>query len=803
MSMKWVLTIVLGLLMPVLSLQANAKEPEEAIGRQVKLMDAGWRFYAGEPPGSDGGDNGAALPDYNDISWLRVKLPYDFVLDGSYDPKADAGHGFLPAGVGWYRTRFTLTAKDRGKRLFLDFDGVYRNSTVWLNGRRLGVHASGYTGFRYDITDFVTYTGQNVIAVRADARHNEGWWYEGGGIYRHVWLVKTAPLHVAHWGVYVTSDVHGDGASGSAAATVTVKTTLENSASNDTTGVLISRIVDNGGKTVAELKTDVALHAGSRDELTRRFEIPSAQLWSPDSPSLYRLVTEVRQNDDIIDTDETPFGIRTFHFDPDRGLILNGKPIKIKGTCNHQDFAGVGIGLPDRLQSYKIEKLKEMGANAYRCAHNPPARELLDACDRLGMLVMDENRHLGDTYQDHSPSGTPATDLSDLTDMIRRDRNHPSIILWSLCNEEGLQGSDEGERIFAAMKRKVFDLDATRPITCAMNGDWGRGISNVEDLQGCNYNPGGYDAFHRSHPQMPMYGSETASTVSTRGEYVNDAKRGYVSAYDLNAPPWAQTAEVAWRALAERGFMAGGFVWTGFDYRGEPTPYAWPCINSHFGIMDTCGFPKDNYYYYQSWWGNKPVVHLLPHWNWSGKEGQPIDVWCHSNCARVELFLNGKSLGAKAMPAYGHLEWKVKYAPGRLEARGYSSTGQSIAEDYVETTGSAQRLQLTPDRFQLNADGQDVAVVTVVIRDSQGRVVPTADNLVKFRVSGEARILGVGNGDPSSHEPDRAAQRHAFHGYCLILLQMGSRTSNIRLNATADGLQTAEIIMRSITYDNK
>jgi beta-galactosidase len=749
-----------------------------------------------------GGSPAAAQSQFDDHDWRTVNVPHDFVDEGTFDPKADAGHGFLNPGIGWYRKSFMLPVRDRGRRIWLDFDGIYRHNTVWINGHRLGTHASGYTGFRYDITDFAAFGGANTVAVRVDSRQFEGWWYEGGGIYRHVWLVKADPLHVAQWGTYVTARIQGADNAGNAPADVTARTTLENNGTTIEKCEIVSAIVDAAGKTVATVSSPAQVPGGKSIEIVQQAKVGTAHRWSLETPYLYHLVTTIHREAGVADRYDTSFGIRTLRFDPDRGFFLNGLPVKIKGTCNHQDFAGVGVALPDRLHEYKIEKLKEMGSNAYRCSHNPPANELLNACDRLGMLVMDENRHLGDTYRDHSPAGTPDNDLTDLADMIRRDRNHPSIIIWSMCNEEGLQGSDEGERIFAAMKKVVLALDATRPISCAMNGGWGQGISHIEDLQGCNYNPGGYDGFHRDHPQMPMYGSETASTVSTRGEYANDPQRGYVSAYDVNAPPWAQTAEAAWKALAERPFMAGGFVWTGFDYRGEPTPYAWPCINSHFGIMDTCGFPKDNYYYYQSWWGDKPVLHLLPHWNWRGKEGKEIAVWCHSNCERVELFLNGKSLGAKTMQPNSHLEWKVKYAPGRLEAKGYRGN-RLVAADFIETTGAPQRLQLMPDRIDFTANGQDVAIVPVVVRDASGHIVPTANNLLTFRVAGDAQIIGVGNGDPSSHDPDHAPQRHAFNGYCLVLLQMGTHSSNIRLTAESPGLQPSDVILKSITYDSR
>lgn len=736
-----------------------------------------------------------ARSQYNDLRWRALDLPHDFVVEGKYDPKGDTSHGFLPFGVGWYRKTFTIPGSDRNHQIYLDFDGIYRNSSVWLNDHLLTNHPSGYTGFRCDITKLVNYGGKNVLAVRADARRTEGWWYEGGGIYRHVWLVKTSPVHVAHWGTFVTSDVRGLNNGTASAADILIRATVENNSATNAPCTITSQIVGPRGEAVATLAASERLTPNSRREVSHRIIIPRPALWSIEKPSLYKLVTSIAQNGRVVDRVVTPFGIRHIHFDAEKGFFLNGRPVKIKGTCNHQDFAGVGVALPDRLHVYKIEKLKAMGSNAYRCSHNPPAEELLDACDRLGMLVMDENRHLGDTYRDHTPSGTPYNNLTDLADMVKRDRNHPSIIMWSMCNEEGLQGSPEGGRIFAAMKNVVKKLDATRPVTCAMNGGWGYGISLVEDLQGCNYNPGGYDDYHRRFPKQPMYGSETASTVSTRGIYANDTQKGYVSAYDVNAPPWAQTAEVAWRPIAERAFVAGGYVWTGFDYRGEPTPYAWPCINSHFGIMDTCGFPKDNYYYYKAWWGSAPVLHILPHWNWHGKEDQLIDVWCQSNCDKVEMLLNGVSLGLKEVPRYGHVEWKVSYAPGHLDARGYKD-GQVIIQDRVETAGPSAQLTLAPDRKTISADGKDVSVIAVSVRDSHGRVVPTADNEVHFKVTGPGRILGVGNGDPSSHEPDKAHKRRTFNGLCLLLVQSTGKPGTVQVTAESAGLQPTAITLQ-------
>ncbi|MGH7977288.1 MAG: glycoside hydrolase family 2 TIM barrel-domain containing protein, partial [Limisphaerales bacterium] len=426
----------------------------------------------------------------------------------------------------------------------------------------------------------------------------------------------------------------------------------------------------------------------------------------------------------------------------------NGKPYEIKGTCNHQDAAGVGEALPDALQYFRIKKLKEMGCNAYRTSHNAPTPELLDACDRLGMLVLDENRLLG----------SDAANLKRFKGQILRDRNHPSVAFWSIANEEfTVQGTPQGVRVANTMQNFLKQLDPTRPITYAapVGDDYTGNINSVIEVRGWNYHVGSdMDNYHREHPNQPEVGTEQGSTVSTRGIYANDKVRGYVSSYDLNAQPWSSTAERWWSYFDARPWLSGGFVWTGFDYRGEPTPYGWPCINSHFGVMDTCGFPKDLFYYYQSVWTDKPMVHLLPHWNWPGKEGREIKVWAYSNCKEVELFLNGQSLGKQTMKKDSHLEWNVKYEPGTLSAQGYDDNGKLVAVTKVETTGEPATVQLAPDRATINADGEDVSVITVSVTDSKARVVPVATNLIHFALSGPGKILGVGNGDPSCHEPD-------------------------------------------------
>jgi beta-galactosidase len=734
-----------------------------------------------------------AHPDYRDTAWRIVHIPHDYVVEGTFSPGFDTGHGSLPTYPAWYRKTFMLPASYKRKSIWIDFDGIYRDSQIWLNGHFLGEHQSGYIGVRYDITKLANYGGRNELVISVKSQPFEGWWYEGGGIYRHVWLNVADPVHVAPWGTYVTSSLpEPKPGQPVRPATLTIQTTVANSGAPQFYS-LVSTVVDDQGHTVGTVESQGALGSATSATYTQKLVVVHPRLWSPDAPHMYSLRTTLTRSGKVFDSVDTPFGIRTIRYDPNLGFFLNGKPVKIKGTCNHQDVAGVGIGVPDSIEYWRVEQLKKMGSNAWRMSHNPPTPSLLDACDKLGMLVMDENRHLGDTWDAKTNPGTPYSDLSDLNSMILRDRNHPSIIMWSLCNEEGLQSTPEGARIFSAMKQRVLQYDKTRPITCAMNGGWGQGITNVEDLQGVNYAPREYDTFHKNFPNMPLYGSETSSEFSDRGVYVDDPVKAYISAYDDNSASWGNTAEGAWEPIATRDFVAGGFVWTGFDYKGETTPYGWPDVNSHFGIIDIAGFPKDNYYWYQAWWGDKPVVHIFPHWNWQGKEGQPIDVWCYSNAASVELILNGQSLGTKQMPAYGHVDWSVNYQPGTLIARGYDSSGKLIGTDSVQTTGAPVELKLTTERTTLTADGEDATIVDVAVVDSQGRVVPTASNPVKFSIKGSAHLDGVGNGDPACHEPDRASQRSAFNGLCMVIVQANEAGGPATLMATSPGLKGATL----------
>ncbi|HTY36733.1 MAG TPA: beta-galactosidase GalA [Bacteroidota bacterium] len=780
--------------------------------REKLLLDFGWKFHLGDAadPKADfdfgvgtlfakaGESHGAVHPNFNDSSWRTLDLPHDWAVEQDFVNVKDEdvmSHGYKPTSrlfpkttIGWYRRAFVIPSEDLGKRLSVKFDGVFRDCVVWLNGHYLGNNLSGYSEFSYDITDYARYGQKNVLVVRVDASQYEGWFYEGAGIYRHTWLIKTEALHIPEYGVFVHTEV------GEGNASVIAQTDVLNQDENTAECEVTTSVVDASGNAVGRSTPGgVTVGAFQRSGLSQRIEIKSPTLWSVELPYLYTLVSVVRSRGVTTDSVRTPFGIRTIRWDKDRGFFLNGKRVELKGTCNHQDHAGVGSALPDRLQYYRIEKLKEMGSNAYRTSHNPPTNELLEACDRLGMLVMDENRLMGSTPEF----------MGQFETLVKRDRNHPCVVLWSLGNEEWvIQNTDVGKRVALSLIQKLKELDPTRLYSyAANNGNTYEGINSVLPIRGFNYMTiMDIDKYRKDHPGQILFGSEEASTLCTRGIYTVDTVQGYMSDYDVTATGWGATAEKWWTFYNAREWLAGAFVWTGFDYRGEPTPYSWPCINSHFGIMDVCGFPKTNFFYYQSWWSNKDVLHLAPHWNWSGREGKSVKVWCESNCESVELFLNGKSQGRKTMNRDSHLEWDVRYEPGVLEARGIR--GGRLMTTRVETSGQPASVRLTVDRTSLDADGEDVGVVTVQALDKQGKAVPTADNLIRFALKGHGRIIGVGNGDPSSHEADKFLdgkyQRRLFNGYCQVIVQSAKDAGTIELEAVSEGLKPAVLALQSI-----
>ena len=781
-----------------------------ATPRERLSLDAGWKFHLGDDwPDAlrldkAGVSSGPVAPNFDAAAWRDVQVPHDWAVELPFDPAADRNHGFKALGakypgnsIAWYRRTFDLSATDSDKRLWLVFDGIYRDATVWVNGWLVRRHESGYLPLREDITDVLNFGGTNTIAVRVDATKFEGWFYEGAGIYRHVWLEKTAPLAIAPDGIFVSSEFPNNVPEGP--ATIHLRTTVLNKQRTAAQAEVSWSIIAPDGRTIAESRArqvwEVAAGLSAEYGGTAHVQVPA--LWSTESPQLYRLVTTISSAGEIVDRQETTFGIRTVGFDPNVGFLLNGQRYEIHGTCNHQDHAGVGVAIPDALQEFRVKKLKEFGCNAYRTAHNLPTPELLEVCDRLGLLVMDECRLLG----------SDSENLRKWEEQIRRDRNHASVVIWSIANEElAVHDTPQAARSALAMQDLAKRLDPTRPVTYAANEkNVFLGINSVIEVRGWNYHLGPHvDDYHAEHPLQPIVGTEQASVVGTRGVYANDYERGQVSTYDIVWPGWDTTAESWWTFFAARPWLSGAFVWTGFDYRGEPSPCNWPSISSHFGILDTCGFPKDSFYYYKSWWTAEPVLHLAPHWNWPGREGQEVLVQAFSNCAEVELFLNGVSQGKQAMKRNSKLFWRgVNYAPGTLHAKGYDAAGIVVAETKVETTGAPARIVLTPDRETINADGEDVAVFTVAAVDAQGRIVPLAQNHVSFALAGAGRIIGVGNGDPNCHEPDVFVgpqarwSRSLFNGLAQIIVQSTRVAGEIQLTASAEGLAPATTVLHA------
>ena len=783
--------------------------------RQRINFDEGWKFHFGHAanPEKDfnfsianiysksGGTYGTAIdPRFKDSAWRTVNLPHDWVVELPFVEVNDRNvesHGYKPVGglfpetsIGWYRKHFTIAKEDSGQRFQVQFDGIFRDAQVWVNGFYLGNNESGYIGVAYDITDFIHFDRANVLTVRADASQYEGWFYEGAGIYRHVWLNKYNNLHIGTDGIFVYSTVTDN------KATVTVETTVQNENFSNSDCQVTAFLADRSGKSVAKAagKT-ISLRNGERKMVLQTIAAGNARLWSTEDPYLYRVVVEIRSRGKLIDAKTLRVGIRTVGI-KNNGVFLNGKHIKLFGVNCHQDHAGVGSALPDYLQYYRISLLKNLGVNAYRTSHNAPTPELLDACDSLGMLVMDEQRSLnsGPEYMDQFER------------LLKRDRSRACVFMWSIGNEEGwIHTQGTGKRIAQTFIAKQKQLDPTR--TCTYAADLAnvfRGINEVIPVRSFNYRQFAVADYHKDHPDQPIIGTEMGSTVTTRGIYEKDSVRAYVPDQDITAPWWASRAEEWWKLAAENDCWLGGFVWTGFDYRGEPTPYKWPNINSHFGIMDMCGFPKNIYYYYQSWWTDKDVLHISPHWNWRDRRGKPVDVWVNTNADNVELFLNEKSLGKKDMPRNSHLKWTVNYEPGTLKAIAYKK-GKRL-ETKVETTGTPTEVVITPYKTTMLADGKDATVINVHVVDREGRIVPDADNLVRFSIAGDGKIIGVGNGDPSSHQPDKCAdgawQRSLFSGRCQVIVQAGKKSGIIKFVASAAGLFSGSTDIITIAPEN-
>lgn len=797
-----------------LSLGIHAQSMRERI-----CLDEAWQFALGNAssPASDFGcgteyfnyltkaasihNEGPYALKFDASSWETVDLPHDWVVDLPYAAEASHSHGYKTIGykypetsVGWYRKTISIPASDFGKHLYLQFDGIFRDARIWVNGFFLGEEPSGYVTQVYDITDYLNYGGENLVVVRVDASLEEGWFYEGAGIYRHVWLNKTAPVHVAPFGTFVSSDLSAS----LDEAKVSVQTTVVNDGIKEGTYRLNHLLKTADGRVIASVgNEEQPLQAKAQSVSTIQFTVDTPELWDVDRPYLYQLVTEVYQGVNLVDSYTTPFGIRQAVFDADKGFILNGKPLKLKGVNMHQDHAGVGVAIPDALQEYRLKQLKKFGCNAYRASHNPMTPEMLDACDREGILVIAENRLMGiNPYQ-----------LGVLSRMIERDRNHPSIILWSVGNEEwGIEWNEKGERISASMREYCHRLDSTRLMTVASSS--GPTVLVPADVAGYNYilqHP--VDEHRANYPKRCAVGSEETSGCGTRNIYFDEVEKGWMAS--LNRKPNGKDSllnciERGWKFYDERPWLGGLFYWTGFDYRGEPNPLKFPATGSQFGILDYCGFPKDEAYYLKAWWTDEPVLHILPHWNLKGHEGDSIDVWVYSNCEEVELMVNGKNLGKQPMPRNGHLAWKTVYRPGKVKAVGYRAGHRCMVRE-IETTGEPYRVRVTVDRPEIQADKKDVAVVCVEILDKKNRVVPTACEPLDLKVSGPVRILGVGNGNPAFQEKERPEKADAssfklntFNGLAQILLQSTGDTGEATLTVCSEILKEGKITLQLI-----
>ena len=811
--------------------------------RQCILFDRDWEFHLGDF-GND-----------EERTWQRVNLPHDWMIagvpgkkpedmDGPFDKGSPAsGSGaFLNGGVGWYHKTFTLPAEAKGKEITLLFEGAYMNADIWLNGQHLGTHPYGFTSFYYDITGGLKYGGEkNVLAVKLNVKQPSCRWYSGAGLYRDVWLIETAPVHVGVWGTYVTTpNVTAD------SAEARVRTTVDNDGGAARQVALTTTVLDPSGKKIGSATEEKKIDGKGHADFDQKIAIAKPRLWSLETPVLYKVVTQVADTGKVVDKTDTAFGVRTFEFTREKGFFLNGKHVEIQGVCNHHDLGALGSAVYPRALQRQLEIMKSMGCNAIRTSHNPPAPALLELCDKMGFLVMDE---AFDEWKENKTTfgyGKFFDQWSepDLVSMLDRDRNHPSIILWSIGNEipEGYKGDPQG----GPMGRRLVDIchreDPTRPVTSACPGpekDWECGLAKALDVFGINYNVDFYPKTspeNRTHPsadpkvyaaQSPVVASETQSEIDARGEYglkidaqgkvrIDMGSRDRVSPYDGYWPGWANNPDFTYLALQRSPWMAGEFVWTGFDYLGEPTPHPWPSRSSYFGIVDLAGFPKDRYYQFKAHWTTAPMVHVMPHWTWPGFEGKEIPVWVFTNASSVELFLNGKSLGTKNYPADCeqmvvnpknpagttpslHLAWSVPYAPGELKAVAMKD-GKRVATDIERTAGAPVRIIATADRCKIAAGDRDLSYIKVSIVDKDGNVCPDAEPELHFALSGDAAtIAGLDDGDPINHEFFQGTQHKAFHGLALAILKShGDATGNVTLTVSGDGLEAGTAKVRVV-----
>jgi beta-galactosidase len=781
--------------------------------RKIENFNKSWKFNLGDVP------NGHST-NFDDSHWRVLDLPHDWSIEGKFskDCPATPGGGALPGGIGWYRKTFSMPNSEKGRLACIEFDGVYRNSEVWINGHYLGKRPYGYSSFRYELTPFLKYGKENnILAVKVDnSQQPNSRWYSGSGIYRNVWLVMTENIFIDHWGTYVTTPEVTEHS-----AKVSVQTKVRNMSLQNQVVTLRTSILDKTGKHLSVVESKNAVSKDSVFTLVQDLTVKNPLLWSLENPSLYKVHTTVESGGKIVDNTETTFGIRTFSFDSANGFSLNGSHLKISGVCNHHDLGCLGAAISYRALQRQLEIMKTMGVNGIRTSHNPPAPELLDLCDRMGFIVMDEAFDMwkkGKTQFDYSLNWDE-WHQRDIQDMILRDRNHPSVFIWSIGNEVSEQWDKKdssGTVIAKELASLVRTVDPTRPITANCNDvdPLNPAIrSGALDLIGYSYSWNIYKDFPKTYSGKKFIGSETTSAIATRGSYdmPSDSIRRWpvrwdsilttgnsdlsCSSYDNCSVPWGSTHEETWKLIKKYPFLSGMYIWTGFDYLGEPTPYPWPARSSYFGIVDLAGFPKDVYYLYQSEWTHKPVLHVFPYWNW--KHGDTVDIWSYTNCEEVELFLNGVSMGVqKKTDDKLHLMWRLPYTPGTLKAIGRTK-GKEILTQEIKTAGKPAKIVLEADRSIITADGKDLSFITVKILDAQGTLVPHADNLIHFNVSGCGKIVGVDNGLQTSMESFKASERKAFHGLCLAVIQSNEKAGGITLKATSDNLEESAIVIHS------
>jgi beta-galactosidase len=804
-------TLMLAAFLATVPILRAADQP-----RQRLTADFGWMFTKGDQPGAD-------KPAFDDSAWRKLNLPHDWSIEGPYtqsDPTGGSG-GSLPTGIGWYRRTFIAPETWRGREVFVDFDGVYQNSDVWINGRLLGHRPFGYISFEYNLTPYLKLGATNIIAVRVDNSHQpNSRWYSGSGIYRHVWITVTEPVHVAQWGTYVTTPrVSAD------SATVHLRTQIQNDSPDRQDVTVTSQILDAQDAVVGTMESKTVVAPGAVGEVDQTADVAKPDLWSLDTPNLYAIRTLVQAGGRTVDDYRTPFGIRDIRYDVDKGFFLNGQPVKMQGMCIHHDGGSVGAAVPIGVWERRLQELKDMGCNAIRLSHNPPAPELLDLLDRMGFLVMDESF---DEWKSHKVRQGYAEYFDewsqrDLTDMLHRDRNHPSIVIWSVGNEIPEQTHTNGADILRPLVETCHREDPTRPVTSACDNVYTDKASatpeflNLLDIVGYNYvdrwgtrRETMYDDDRHAFPQRKMVGTES-SVVGARGDYFST----FGSTNTKRPPAYTLSmirTEQLWKFIRVHDYVIGDFGWTGIDYLGESR---WPGKLAPSGMLDTCGFPKDNYYFYQSQWTTNLMLHLFPNWTLPGREGQVIPVLCYTSCDTVELFLNGKSFGVKSLefPRQGtaggwntyahpqqptgstadlHLSWDVPYEPGTVKAVGYKN-GRQVCEEEIHTAGAPAAVIVSSDRTSLSADARDVAHLAVSILDSEGNLVPGATNQVTFEIQGAASLIGVDNGNPTSHESYQAAERLCYHGRCLGIIQSTRTAGPIQVTARADGLTPGSV----------